>query len=166
MKSGLFWLTVHSTTYPTASGHVVIAEGGQGTATVSGFRPGTDVTVWVFSTKTELATPRVGADGAATGLFVLPAQIKAGNHTIVVTGIAATGETVTLKLGFEVRAPGSSLSPKGGLATLLNATTKPNDGLGEVWFYIPIAAVLIASIFFLLGRRRRRNDENDEGQEI
>ncbi len=76
----------------------------------TGFKPGTRVTVWVFSTPVKVAQPQVRADRSAESQFMLPAQIQPGQHMLLAAGTSATGASVTMKIGFVVSAPDGSAS--------------------------------------------------------
>jgi len=69
---------------------------------VGGFKPGTLVEVWLFSTPTKLGSVVVGADGAVTGAYRLPVGIKSGSHRVVVTARMANGKPTTFTLGILV----------------------------------------------------------------
>jgi hypothetical protein len=69
---------------------------------VGGFKPGTVVEVWLFSTPTQLGTSVVGADGTVTGAYRLPVATKSGSHRVVVTTRTANGKPTTFTLGILV----------------------------------------------------------------
>ena len=69
---------------------------------VGGFKPGTVVEVWLFSTPTQLGTAVVGADGTVTGAYRLPVATKSGSHRVVVTTRTANGKPTTFTLGILV----------------------------------------------------------------
>jgi hypothetical protein len=69
---------------------------------VGGFKPGTLVEVWLFSTPTQLGTAVVGADGTVTGAYRLPIATKSGSHRVVVTAKMANGKPTTFTLGILV----------------------------------------------------------------
>jgi hypothetical protein len=69
---------------------------------VGGFKPGTLVEVWLFSTPTQLGTAVVGADGTVTGAYRLPVATKSGSHRVVVTAKMANGKPTTFTLGILV----------------------------------------------------------------
>jgi hypothetical protein len=69
---------------------------------VGGFKPGTLVEVWLFSTPTQLGTSVVGADGTVTGAYRLPVATKSGSHRVVVTTRTANGKPTTFTLGILV----------------------------------------------------------------
>jgi len=69
---------------------------------VGGFKPGTLVEVWLFSTPTQLGTAVVGADGTVSGEYRLPVGTKSGSHRVVVTARMANGKPTTFTLGILV----------------------------------------------------------------
>jgi hypothetical protein len=69
---------------------------------VGGFKPGTVVEVWLFSTPTQLGTAVVGADGTVSGEYRLPVGTKSGSHRVVVTAKMANGKPTTFTLGILV----------------------------------------------------------------
>ena len=69
---------------------------------VGGFKPGSIVEVWLFSTPTKLGSAVVGADGAMTGSYRLPVGIKSGSHRVVVTARMTNGKPTTFTLGILV----------------------------------------------------------------
>ena len=69
---------------------------------LGGFKPGTVVEVWLFSTPTQLGSAVVGADGTVTGAYRLPVGMKSGSHRVVVTTRMANGKPTTFTLGILV----------------------------------------------------------------
>jgi hypothetical protein len=69
---------------------------------VGGFKPGSLVEVWLFSTPTQLGTAVVGADGTVSGTYRVPAGTKSGTHRVVVTARLANGKSTTFTLGILV----------------------------------------------------------------
>ena len=146
-------------------GHVVVLPGGALHVGVTGFKPGTPVTVWVFSTPVEVARPNVRVDRTAESQFLLPAEIHVGNHMVVASGTSATGKPVTMKIGFVVSAPGGTAS--GGAAkptaTLIDtAGSNSGFGAGLGWTVAAVLLIALLGFFFLLAWRRRRRDDDEE----
>jgi hypothetical protein len=69
---------------------------------VGGFKPGSTVEVWLFSTPRKLGTIVVGSDGKVDGQFAIPGGIKSGSHRVVVTARLANGKATTFTLGILV----------------------------------------------------------------
>jgi hypothetical protein len=69
---------------------------------VGGFKPGSTVEVWLFSTPRKLGTIVVGSDGKVEGQFAIPGGIKSGSHRVVITAKLANGKPTTFTLGILV----------------------------------------------------------------
>jgi len=103
---------------------------------VGGFKPGSTVEVWLFSTPMKLGSAVVGANGAMTGSYRLPVGIKSGSHRVVVTARMTNGKPTTFTLGILV----------GDISTTSTLT--------RVLIAIPIA--LAVGFGFLLPNQLRR----------
>ena len=108
---------------------------------VGGFKPGTLVEVWLFSTPTKLGSAVVGVDGTVTGAYRLPVGIKSGSHRVVVTTRMANGKPTTFTLGILV----------GDISTTSTLT--------RVLIAIPITLAICFGFLLptQLRRRRRQN---------
>ena len=69
---------------------------------VGGFKTGSLVEVWLFSTPTKLGSAVVSADGTMSGTYKLPFGIKSGSHRVVVTAKLPNGKSTTFTLGILV----------------------------------------------------------------
>jgi len=85
-----------------SDGNIHLAGGDVIKISVGGFKPGTTVEVWLFSTPTKLGSVVVGADGTVTGAYKLPFGIKSGSHRVVITARMANGKPTTFTLGILV----------------------------------------------------------------
>ena len=83
-------------------GNIHLNAGDEVKISVGGFKPGSVVEVWLFSTPTRLGTAVVGADGTVSGTYKLPSGTKSGTHRIVVTAKLANGKPTTFTLGILV----------------------------------------------------------------
>jgi hypothetical protein len=90
------------TTALDSDGNIHLAGGDVIKISVGGFKAGTLVEVWLFSTPTKLGSVVVGADGTVTGAYKLPFGIKSGSHRVVVTARTANGKSTTFTLGILV----------------------------------------------------------------
>jgi hypothetical protein len=90
------------TTALDSDGNIHLAGGDVIKISVGGFKPGTLVEVWLFSTPTKLGSVVVGADGTVTGDYKLPFGIKSGSHRVVITARMANGKPTTFTLGILV----------------------------------------------------------------
>ena len=125
-----------------SDGNIHLAAGDEIKISVGGFKPGSLVEVWLFSTPTQLGTAVVGADGTVSGTYRLPAGTKSGTHRVVVTARLANGKSTSFTLGILV----------GNISTTSTLT--------RVLIAIPIA--LAIGFGFLLPtqlRRRRRQNQ-------
>lgn len=77
--------------------------GGSSSVAMSGYAPDSSVGAFLFSNPVSLGTLPVGADGAARGKIVIPANISPGQHTLQFTGWNANGEPVILSAGITVK---------------------------------------------------------------
>ncbi|KQM39551.1 Ig-like domain-containing protein [Microbacterium sp. Leaf203] len=89
-----------------------VSPGGQLPVTVTGAAPGTVFAVEFRSTPARLGTLTIGADGAGSGVFTVPAYAEAGTHTVA---LMVPGGEITAQV--TVVAPGASSSQTPPLAT-------------------------------------------------
>jgi hypothetical protein len=111
-------------------------------ATVSGygFRPGTRVDIWLFSTPTLLGSADVGADGSFATDVYLDSRIAAtGEHTLQLQGVGMDGLTKAANLGVVVQ------------ESAVSATTPATPW--TVW--MGVVAVLFGVALLVVRRRRR-----------
>ena len=85
-----------------SDGNLRLASGDVVRINVGGFKPGSDVDVWLFSTPTHMGTSVVGADGQVSGSFTVPEGIEEGSHRIAVTAKLSNGKSATFTLGIAV----------------------------------------------------------------
>ena len=85
-----------------SDGNIHLNAGDEIKISVGGFKPGSVVEVWLFSTPTQLGTAVVGADGTVSGTYRLPAGTKSGTHRVVVTARLANGKPTSFTLGILV----------------------------------------------------------------
>lgn len=69
---------------------------------VGGFRPGSKVGVWFFSTPIKLGTAIVKSDGTVTATYRVPSNIDNGAHRVAVVAELADGKPATFTLGVVV----------------------------------------------------------------
>ena len=119
-----------------SDGNIRLAAGDEIKISVGGFKPGSIVEVWLFSTPTQLGSAVVGTDGTVSGTYKLPSGTKSGTHRVVVTAKLANGKPATFTLGILV----------GDISTTSTLT--------RVLIAIPIA--LAIGVGFLLPNQIRR----------
>jgi len=113
---------------------VVVIEG-------SGFDPGKDVEVWMFSTPTLLGDLTADADGAVAGRFNVPVTLESGEHRLVLSGATNGSVPVVLSLGLQV----------GAIPTTLWS------GI-PIWIPVTIAILLAVLIPTRYSRRRQHSE--------
>ena len=125
-----------------SDGSVRLSAGDSIKVAVGGFKPNSEVEVWLFSTPVRLGSASVGSDGSMSKTFVLPAGVKSGNHRVAVLAKLPNGKTATFTLGIVV----------GEISTTSTVT--------RVLIAIPI--VLAIGFGLILPTRLRRRRKNSE----
>ena len=69
---------------------------------LAGFRPGSTVEAWLFSTPVLMGTAKVGADGSVVGNFAIPRNSPEGAHRIAIVARTKDGKPATLTVGVMV----------------------------------------------------------------
>jgi sugar lactone lactonase YvrE len=110
--------------------------------TGSGFKSGSSVEIWIFSTPTLLGQATVASDGSFTKTVTIPSNLSAGAHAIQIEGVDPQGVDKALSLGVQT-----------------NSTTVPGDGtsLPSTGPFSSILLILAASVmgfFGILYRKR------------
>jgi hypothetical protein len=90
-------------------GRVIATDGGKVQVAGEGFRPGSTVDVWLFSTPRLLGEVTVGAQGTFASALALPAGVELGAHTVQLNGVSHDGELRSLSTGIVVQAKGSDV---------------------------------------------------------
>nr|WP_240948033.1 fibronectin type III domain-containing protein [Planosporangium mesophilum] len=139
-------LTLNAELGQTAANAPVVVHG-------SGLKPGSTVTLEVHSTPRTLATGTVGEDGTYTLSAVLPADLEAGNHELIASGIGIDGSPIVDRTQFTLDA--------GGKLQRIDDRTLPS-GLArtgaDVTDMVGVAAlnVLFGAVLLTAASRRRR----------
>ncbi len=84
----------------------------------TGFRPGTDVQVYIFSTPRLLGTVSTDANGNFAGSVPIPRDLEFGRHTLQVNGYTTDGQVRSLSLGVVLQAPKLTSGQKVAKATV------------------------------------------------
>lgn len=108
----------------------------------TGFKPNSDVEVYLFSTPRVLGTVRTDSSGNFSGTVAVPRDIAAGNHTLQSNGYAPNGQVRSLNLGVKVNA-----------MTALANTGSPADQVRFAGF--AAAAVVLAGAVTVASTRRK-----------
>lgn len=119
-------------------GNLRLAGGDVVKINVGGFKPGSDVDVWLFSTPKHLGTSIVGANGQVSGSFTIPDDVESGSHRIAVTAKLPNGKSATFTLGIAV----------GDIAR--------SSTLTRILIAVPIALAVLAGFMLPNQMRRRR----------
>jgi hypothetical protein len=85
-----------------ADGNLRLSGGDVVKLNVGGFKPGSTVEIWLFSTPQRLGTAKVGADGRMSGAFTIPKNVEEGSHRIAITAKLPNGKSATFTLGIAV----------------------------------------------------------------
>jgi hypothetical protein len=140
VSATLSGLDAQGKTVPLNSdGSVHLSAGDSIKVAVGGFKPDSEVEVWLFSTPVRLGSAAVGADGSMSKTFILPAGVKSGNHRVAVLAKLPNGKTATFTLGIVV----------GEISTTSTLT--------RVLIAIPIALAIGFGLVLPTRLRRRRS---------
>ena len=85
-----------------ADGNLRLSGGDVVKLNVGGFKPGSTVDIWLFSTPQRLGSAVVGADGRVSGSFAIPKNVEDGPHRIAITARLPNGKSATFTLGIAV----------------------------------------------------------------
>lgn len=119
-------------------GNVRLKSGDSIRITLAGFKPGSTVEAWLFSTPVLMGTAKVGSDGTVTGLFTIPKKVDKGAHRIAVVAKTNNGKPATLTVGVMV----------GEIQKGPNVT---------VWLIVaPILLAVVGALTLPATRRRRK----------
>jgi hypothetical protein len=121
-----------------SDGSVRLSAGDSIKVAVGGFKPDSEVEVWLFSTPVRLGSASVGSDGSMSKTFILPAGVKSGNHRVAVLAKLPNGKTATFTLGIVL----------GEISTTSTVT--------RVLIAIPIALAIGFGLILPTRLRRRR----------
>jgi uncharacterized repeat protein (TIGR02543 family) len=99
---------------------LVFEQAGKAALAGTGFKPVTKVLVWLFSDPTLLGETEVKADGSFDVLFLVPASLPAGNHTLQINGVTNANEVITQTMGVIIEAKATPEEPKPTTKRVLN----------------------------------------------
>ena len=85
-----------------ADGNVQLRPGDTVRIKLAGFKPGSIVEAWLFSTPQLMGTAKVGADGTVVGTFTVPKNVDKGSHRIAVVAKTTDGKSATLTVGVKI----------------------------------------------------------------
>ena len=124
-----------------ADGNIRLQPGDTVRVRLAGFKPGSTVEAWLFSTPVLMGTAKVGADGQVSGNFVVPRNAPDGAHRIAIVARTKDGKPATLTVGVMV----GEWESAGGVA---------------VWLIVLPIVLAVLGALVLPATRRRRNSRN------
>ncbi|POH58513.1 family 20 glycosylhydrolase [Arthrobacter glacialis] len=131
--------------------------GGKLTITGKGFKPGTSASFTLHSTPVNLGTATVDAQGVVSLSVSLPADVAAGQHSIVIDGVGVDGQARQLSAALTITAAAVTPTTTQGTA----ATTTPaeddlaNTGANATVFGgLAVLLLLAGGTVFAVNRRR------------
>ncbi|GAA3731331.1 hypothetical protein GCM10022239_04910 [Leifsonia bigeumensis] len=130
-----------------ADGVVEVQRSGQLWVTTAGFSPRSVVTIWAMSDPLKLAVSHTDASGATGESVPLPHALAAGVHTLIVIGVGAHGQPVTMQVGIRV------------LDAQTVSAHSPAGGIWLGWWLAALVLLLLVAWYVIARRRRRREDE-------
>ena len=120
---------------------IILNSGAETTVTGAGFKPGSTVEVWLFSTPTLLGTTIVLQDGTFSLPVTVPGNTPAGSHTLQAEGLTTAGDLRAVSAGVTVSKDVAS-------PVVLPETGSQSDG----WLIVGMIALIIGTV--LVTRRR------------
>jgi hypothetical protein len=123
-----------------AEGNLVVNAGDKLVVSAEGFAPGSEVSVWMFSTPTKLGVVTAGTDGKVSGTFEIPSGLEVGNHRLVFSGVNPDGAEVLMGIG------------------LSYGTVKASSSVTRILIAIPIALAILFGLFLPAATRRRKKN--------
>ena len=76
--------------------------GSEVNVSASGFEPESEAEVIIYSEPTKLGRVKVDVNGTVTAQVTLPSDLKTGNHTLVINGVDAKNQPISVKFGLIV----------------------------------------------------------------
>ncbi|MFZ9393042.1 MAG: fibronectin type III domain-containing protein [Ilumatobacteraceae bacterium] len=131
---------------------------------VSGLLPGSDASLWIFSTPTLLGEGTADASGALSGAYRIPMSVTTGDHTVQLNGLAPDGTLRSAEVKIEVLpAATDDTDTTGGSTDDDSASGSPTDGNGSLPTGLILMAAfagLIMAAGLVMNRRRRSTAGN------
>jgi len=121
----------------------------------AGYKPGTEVDFWIYSTPTHLGTLVADAAGSFTAHFVIPESIAIGSHTVKIDGVSKSGKLTTVSVGVTVvpvnESEGAEVAGGDSLVGGFALSARQAAVIGG----ITLMFLLVGAGFVFGGRRRR-----------
>ena len=105
---------------------------------VGGFKPSSDVDVWLYSTPTNLGSVSVGPKGTVVATFAVPKNVDKGAHRLAVVAKLPNGKSATFAVGLYI------------------GDVEQTSTLTRVLIAIPIALAIAAGLILPNQARRRK----------
>ena len=123
-----------------AEGNVQLKEGDTVRIKLAGFKAGSTVEAWLFSTPQLMGKAKVGANGVVVGNFIVPKNVPKGSHRIAIVAQTVDGKPATLTLGVKV------------------GTWKKEKSIAVWLIVLPIVLAIFGAMFLPAVIRRRRHE--------
>lgn len=125
------------------------------TAVATGYGEGSSVRFYLYSTPRELGSAVADANGVATLVVAVPADLPAGPHTVVSYGVDGTGATRVLAQQVTFAAPAAAGTASPAPASPAAGAQLPRTGSSSArTAAFGVALVLVGVALEALGRRR------------
>ena len=124
-------------------GNVPLQGGSRVRVFAEGFKPNSVVEAWLFSSPTWLGNAKVDEKGTLSQIFILPKDVKPGQHRIALKAITAAGDEVSIALGIVV------------------GDGKIARNIAPWLIAVPIGLAMAVAFFLPVAYRRRRDDEEE-----
>ena len=145
-----------------AQDRLVLTTGGAAQVSGTGFRPGSLVDVWLFSTPYLLGQVVVGGDGTFAQSFALPGGVELGAHTVQLNGVSGDGAVRSVSTGVVLTQPSAVVVAARAVVAATSVAAATTVALAftgsDPLPVIAVALLLVAGgvLMLSLSRRRRR----------
>ena len=124
-------------------GNVPLQGGSRVRVVAEGFKPNSIVEAWLFSEPTWLGNAKVDKKGTLTRIYILPKDVKPGQHRIALKAITGAGDEVSIALGIVI------------------GDGKIARNIAPWLIALPIGLAMTIAFFLPVAYRRRREDEEE-----
>ena len=124
-------------------GNVPLQGGSRVRVVAEGFKPNSIVEAWLFSEPTWLGNAKVDKRGTLTRIYILPKDVKPGQHRIALKAITGAGDEVSIALGIVI------------------GDGKIARNIAPWLIALPIGLAMTIAFFLPVAYRRRREDEEE-----
>ncbi len=124
-------------------GNVPLQGGSRVRVFAEGFKPNSVVEAWLFSSPTWLGNAKVDEKGTLSRIYILPKDVKPGQHRIALKAITAAGDEISIALGIVI------------------GDGKVARNIAPWLIAIPIGLAMAVAFFLPVAYRRRRDDEEE-----